>query len=103
MLQTFYDIEYLFTVSETVFNPPPKVKSAVIRLKRNSRKELPCDEAFFIKVVKAAFNLRRKMLRNSLKGICENLPAEFAEKRPEQISVQDFIDLTCFIENLENK
>lgn len=103
LLQTFYDIEYLFTVSETVFNPPPKVKSAVIRLKRNSRTELPCDELFFIKVVKAAFNLRRKMLRNSLKTICENLPAEYAEKRPEQISVQGFIDLTCAIENLEKK
>lgn len=103
LLQTFYDIEYLFTVSENVFNPPPKVKSAVIRLKRNSRKELPCDEAFFVKVVKAAFHLRRKMLRNSLKGICENLPAEYAEKRPEQISVQGFIDLTVAIENLEKK
>lgn len=103
LLQAFYDIEYLFTVSENVFNPPPKVKSAVIRLKRNSRKELPCDELFFVKVVKAAFHLRRKMLRNSLKGICQNLPAEFAEKRPEQISVQDFIDLTCIIENLEKK
>ena len=84
LLQTYYDIEYLFTVSESVFNPPPKVKSAVIRLKRNTRTKLPCDETFFIKVIKAAFNLRRKMLRNSLKGICENLPAEFAEKRPEQ-------------------
>lgn len=101
LLQTFYDIEYLFTVSENVFNPPPKVKSAVVRLKRNKRTELPCDEVLFIKVVKAAFNLRRKMLRNSLKAICENLPAEYAEKRPEQISVQGFIDLTCAIENLE--
>lgn len=101
LLQTFYDIEYLFTVSENVFNPPPKVKSAVVRLKRNKRTELPCDEVLFIKVVKAAFNLRRKMLRNSLKEICENLPAEYAEKRPEQISVQGFIDLTCAIENLE--
>lgn len=103
LLQSFYDIEYLFTVSESVFNPPPKVKSAVIRLKRNNRAELPCDEIVFIKVVKAAFNQRRKMLRNSLKGICENLPAEYAEKRPEQISVQGFIDLTCAIENLEKK
>ncbi len=101
LLQTFYDIEYLFTVSENVFNPPPKVKSAVVRLTRNKRKELPCDEDLFVKVVKAAFNLRRKMLRNSLKTICENLPAEYAEKRPEQISVQEFIDLTCAIENLE--
>lgn len=103
LLQAFYDIEYLFTVSEQVFNPPPKVKSAVIRLKRNKRAELPCDEKFFVKVVKAAFNQRRKMLRNSLKGICENLPAEFAEKRPEQLSVEAFIDLACAIENLEKK
>lgn len=103
LLQTFYEIEYLFTVSEQVFNPPPKVKSAVIRLKRNERMELPCDEKFFIKVVKSAFNLRRKMLRNSLKNICENLPDKFAELRPEQLSVQDFIDLTCAIENLETE
>jgi 16S rRNA (adenine1518-N6/adenine1519-N6)-dimethyltransferase len=84
-----------------VFDPPPKVKSAVIRLKRNSRKELPCDEAFFVKVVKAAFHLRRKMLRNSLKALCENLPENYATLRPEQLSVQDFIDLTVAIENLK--
>jgi len=101
LLQAYFDIEYLFTVSEGVFNPPPKVKSAVIRLKRNSVTELPCSEQFFVKVVKAAFNLRRKMLRNSLKSICENLPEEYAQKRPEQLSVNDFIDLTCKIENLE--
>lgn len=103
LLQAFYDIEYLFTVSEGVFNPPPKVKSAVIRLTRNHRKELPCNEALFFSVVKAAFNLRRKMLRNSLKNICENVPEEFAQKRPEQLSVEDFISLTEFIENLEKK
>ena len=101
ILQTFYDIEYLFTVSENVFLPPPKVKSAVIRLKRNSTKNLPCSEVLFVEVVKAAFNLRRKMLRNSLKGICENLPEQFAEKRPEQLSVSDFIELTTIIENLK--
>lgn len=103
LLQAFYDIEYLFSVSENVFDPPPKVKSAVIRLKRNSRKELPCNDEFFVKVVKSAFNLRRKMLRNSLKAICENLPEEYSTKRPEQLSVQDFIDLTCAIENLEKE
>ena len=103
LLQAFYDIEYLFTVSEHVFDPPPKVKSAVIRLKRNKRAELPCDEKLFLNVVKSAFHLRRKMLRNSLKGICENLPAEYAEKRPEQISVQAFIDLTCAIEKLNKE
>jgi len=101
LIQAFFDIEYLFTVSEGVFNPPPKVKSAVIRLSRNSVMELPCNEVFFVKVVKAAFNLRRKMLRNSLKEICTNLPEEYAEKRPEQLSVDEFLDLTCKIENLE--
>jgi 16S rRNA (adenine1518-N6/adenine1519-N6)-dimethyltransferase len=102
ILQAFYDIEYLFTVSEHVFLPPPKVKSAVIRLKRNQVSELPCDETLFVEVVKAAFNLRRKMLRNSLKAICENLPDKFADKRPEQLSVNDFIELTSVIENLKN-
>lgn len=101
LLQTFYDIDYLFTVSEHVFNPPPKVKSAVIRLVRNQVTGLPCNEEFFIKVVKTAFNLRRKMLRNSLKGICENLPERYATKRPEQLSVSDFIELTVTLENLE--
>lgn len=100
LLQAFFDIEYLFTVSENVFNPPPKVKSAVVRLKRNNVSELPCNEVLFIKVVKAAFNLRRKMLRNSLGGICNQLPEEYATKRPEQLSVKDFIDLTCKIEKL---
>lgn len=103
LLQTFYNIEYLFTVSEQVFNPPPKVKSAVIRLVRNERTQLPCDEKLFVKVVKAAFNQRRKMLRNSLKEICNAIPLEFAEKRPEQISVEEFIELTSAIENLIKK
>lgn len=101
LLQAFYDIEYLFTVPEQVFNPPPKVKSAVLRLKRNNRSELPCNEKLFVTVVKSAFHLRRKMLRNSLKGICENLPSEYAEKRPEQLSVEAFIELTIAIENIE--
>jgi 16S rRNA (adenine1518-N6/adenine1519-N6)-dimethyltransferase len=101
LLQAFYDIEYLFTVSEHVFLPPPKVKSAVIRLKRNQVSELPCSETLFVEVVKAAFNLRRKMLRNSLNAICKNLPAEYADKRPEQLSVEDFIRLTVTIENLK--
>lgn len=101
ILQAFYEIEYLFTVSEHVFQPPPKVKSAVIRLKRNNVTKLSCNEAFFVEVVKAAFNLRRKMLRNSLKSICENLPEKYAEKRPEQLSVHDFIELTTIIENLK--
>lgn len=102
LLQAFFDIEYLFTVSENVFNPPPKVKSAVVRLKRNNVEALPCNEALFIQVVKAAFNQRRKMLRNSLKDFCDTVPAEYAEKRPEQLSVSDFISLTGRIENLKN-
>jgi 16S rRNA (adenine1518-N6/adenine1519-N6)-dimethyltransferase len=100
LLQAFYEIEYLFSVPEHVFVPPPKVKSAVIRLKRNQRKTLPCSESFFFEVVKAAFNLRRKMLRNSLKSITAEVPAKYAEKRPEQLSVNDFIDLTTELENL---
>lgn len=103
LLQAFFDIEYLFTVSETVFNPPPKVKSAVVRLRRNNLEALPCNEKLFIQVVKAAFNQRRKMLRNSLKEICSELPAKFAEKRPEQLSVNDFIELASDIENLKKK
>jgi 16S rRNA (adenine1518-N6/adenine1519-N6)-dimethyltransferase len=103
ILQAFYDIEYLFTVSEHVFLPPPKVKSAVIRLKRNNVVALPCNETLFVEVVKAAFNLRRKMLRNSLKLICENLPDKYADKRPEQLSVNDFIELTTTIENLRKE
>jgi len=99
LLQTFFDTEYLFTVSEQVFIPPPNVKSAVIKLKRNKRLQLPCDEELFQRVVKSAFGLRRKMLRNSLQNLCKNLSEEFAEKRPEQLSVKDFIELTCTIEN----
>ncbi|TNF45150.1 MAG: 16S rRNA (adenine(1518)-N(6)/adenine(1519)-N(6))-dimethyltransferase RsmA [Bacteroidetes bacterium] len=101
ILQAFYDIEYLFTVSEHVFLPPPKVKSAVIRLKRNNVITLPCNETLFIEVVKSAFNHRRKMLRNSLREICENVPEEYADKRPEQLSVSDFMDLTTLVENLK--
>ena len=103
ILQAFYDIEYLFTVSESVFNPPPKVKSAVVRLKRNQVEKLPCNEQLFVAIVKAAFNQRRKMLRNSLRNLCEELPGSFAEKRPEQLSVKDFIILTGEIENFKNQ
>lgn len=101
ILQAFYEIEYLFTVPGHVFLPPPKVKSAVIRLKRNNISRLPCNEILFVGVVKAAFNHRRKMLRNSLKEICENVPGKYADKRPEQLSVSDFIDLTASVENLK--
>ena len=100
LLQAWYDIEYLFTVHENVFNPPPKVKSAVIRLKRNNVKELGCDEKLFMTVVKQAFNQRRKTLRNSLRSM---IPAEIIEneifnKRPEQLSVSEFVELTRHFE-----
>lgn len=94
LLQAFYDIEYLFTVNEQVFDPPPKVKSAVIRLVRNRRKRLDCDEKLFFRVVKMGFNQRRKTLRNALKSL---LPEGFDHKmmslRPEQLGVDDFIAL----------
>lgn len=99
-LQTFYHIEYLFTVNEQVFDPPPKVKSAVIRLTRNRREKLDCKEQLFFNVVKTGFNQRRKTLRNSLKPI---LPPEFTSDmlnlRPEQLSAEDFITLCKAIEN----
>ena len=98
LLQAWYNIEYLFTVSENVFDPPPKVKSAVIRMTRNERRSLGCDEALFKRVVKTSFNQRRKTLRNSMKPL---LGKEFPhyslpifDKRPEQLSVEDFIELT---------
>ena len=94
LLQAWYDIEYLFTVGEHEFSPPPKVKSAVIRLKRNGRQELGCDEAKFRLVVKTAFNQRRKTLRNSLKPIGVEVLEEYAGLRPEQLDVEHFIDLT---------
>ena len=109
LLQAWYDIEYLFTVGEGAFNPPPKVKSAVIRLKRNARKELDCDESLFKAVVKTGFNQRRKTLRNSLKPLIadkaerEGLDAEALaafvsdpvfDLRPERLGVEDFISLT---------
>ena len=98
LLGAFFDIEYLFTVSEQVFIPPPKVKSAVIRLRRNPVEKLPCSEELFFKIVKAAFNKRRKMLRNSLSELELEIPEQFADKRPEQLSVADFIRLTKMVE-----
>ena len=97
LLQAWYDIEYLFTVGENEFIPPPKVKSAVIRLHRNGRTELGCDETRFKQIVKAAFNQRRKTLRNSLKAIGVDVPERYAGLRPEQMGVEDFIDLTKMI------
>ena len=96
LLQAYYDIEYLFTVHENVFTPPPKVKSAVIRLVRNSREKLDCDEELFKKVIKATFNQRRKTIRNSIRAVSGTavLQHPLLEKRPEQLSVEEFVELT---------
>ena len=103
LLQAYYDIEYLFTVDEHVFNPPPKVKSAVIRMTRNNRQGLGCDETLFKNVVKTAFNQRRKQMRNSLMGLVGKdnsiLNDPIFTKRPEQLSVDEFISLTQLIQN----
>ncbi|MEL7148900.1 MAG: 16S rRNA (adenine(1518)-N(6)/adenine(1519)-N(6))-dimethyltransferase RsmA [Bacteroidota bacterium] len=101
LLQAFYEVEYLFTVEAHVFDPPPKVRSAVIRLKRNSRKGLDCDERLFKRVVKAGFQTRRKTLRNCLKGLgvsASLLEQDIFSKRAEQLSVEDFLQLTKMIE-----
>lgn len=101
LLQAYYNIEYLFTVNENVFNPPPKVKSAVVRLRRNDRKQLNCDESMFRTVVKTAFNQRRKQMRNSLQQLAGKdnplLNDPLFTKRPEQLSVDEFINLTNLI------
>ena len=100
LLQAWYDIEYLFTVSERVFNPPPKVKSAVIRLRRNNTERLGCDEQLFVKVVKASFGQRRKMLRNSLKAVFGNFGGAehpLFTTRAEQLSVAQFVELTNWV------
>jgi len=99
LMQTWYDIEYCFTVNENVFFPPPKVKSAVIRMTRNSNTRLKCDEKLLITVVKTAFNQRRKTMRNSLKTLLndEIKTNVIFNKRPEQLSMQQFIELTNLI------
>ncbi|WPP52861.1 16S rRNA (adenine(1518)-N(6)/adenine(1519)-N(6))-dimethyltransferase RsmA [Catalinimonas niigatensis] len=102
LLQAYYDIEYLFTVEPNVFHPPPKVRSGVIRLKRNDTQQLACDEQLFRKVVKQSFQTRRKTLRNALKPL--NLPETIRQlnvldKRAEQLSVSDFVALTQNIED----
>lgn len=108
LLQAYYDIEYLFTVNENVFDPPPKVKSAVVRLTRNERTTIDCDEKMFRIVVKTAFNQRRKQMRNSLQSLISKdnplLNNPIFTKRPEQLSVQEFIELTNLITsaNAEN-
>jgi 16S rRNA (adenine1518-N6/adenine1519-N6)-dimethyltransferase len=102
LIQAWYEVEYLFTVSEHVFNPPPKVKSAVIRMTRNQTRDLGCNEKLFKQVVKTTFNQRRKTLRNSIKPILGKessiLQDEIFNKRPEQLSVQQFVELTNMVE-----
>ena len=103
-IQAWYDVEYLFTVHENVFNPPPKVKSAVICMKRNGRESLGCDERLFRRIVKTVFTMRRKMIRNGLKQVLngmvdsqvasEFLADSFFNNRPEQVSIEEFISLT---------
>jgi len=105
LLQAWYDIEYLFIVEPEVFDPPPKVRSAVIRITRNSRTDLGCDESKFKTVVKTAFNQRRKTLRNSLKSLLgkENTIASLPvfDRRPEQLSVDEFVELTNLVTSNE--
>ena len=106
LLSAFYDIEYLFTVNENVFNPPPKVKSAVIRLKRNSTTALPCDEKLFVSVVKTGFNQRRKTMRNALKPLglpLDSIPENILQARAEQLSVENFVALTTILQNIKNQ
>ena len=101
LAQAFYDVQYLFTVNEDVFNPPPKVKSGVMRMVRKENFSLPCDEKLFFNVVKTGFNQRRKTLRNSLKSLqlSDNLRLDTTfDLRPEQLSVEQFIELTQKIE-----
>jgi len=100
LVQAFYESEYLFTVSENVFNPPPKVKSGVIRLKRRENFKLDCNERHLFTVVKAGFNQRRKTLRNALRAVgIDNIPEKFSKKRAEQLSVEEFIELTKLTNN----
>ncbi len=111
LIQAWYDTEYLFTVDEDVFNPPPKVKSAVIRMTRNGVQDLGCDENLFKRVVKTVFNQRRKMLRVSLKPLFnkETMPspeffaADMMTKRPEQLAVADFVELTNLVATVIGK
>ena len=118
LLQAWYNIEYLFTVHENLFNPPPKVKSGVIRLVRNNRQSLGCNEALFKQIVKQCFGMRRKTIRNSIKPLlasilqggqsaevkgaalqsCPLLQHPYMERRPEELSVEDFIALTEMVE-----
>lgn len=101
-MQAWYNVEYLFTVDEHVFNPPPKVKSAVIRLTRNQSQSLGCDEKLFRRIVKTVFTMRRKMMRNGMKQILGAghplLEDPIFTRRPEQLSIQEFVTLTNRVE-----
>lgn len=107
LLQAWYDVEYLFTVSEHVFNPPPKVKSGVIKLTRNERTSLPCDERLFRTVVKTTFGQRRKTIRNSVRGLLgadAHMPdSTLLAMRPEQLSVEQFFELTDLVATCRRK
>ena len=108
LIQAWYKVEYLFTVHEHVFNPPPKVKSAVIRMTRNETTDLGCNEKLFKLIVKTTFNQRRKTLRNSISSILDKQNPLSADpifnKRPEQLSVEQFVELTNRVEDaLKNK
>jgi 16S rRNA (adenine1518-N6/adenine1519-N6)-dimethyltransferase len=100
LLQAWYRIDYLFTVSPEVFHPRPKVYSAVIHLERNNMHKLDCDESLFFRVVKTCFNQRRKMIRNSMRGITGNIRQDhhLLQKRPEQLSVDEFCELTRWVQ-----
>ena len=103
LLQTWYNIEYLFTVNEGVFIPPPKVKSGVIRLCRNDRESIDCDEVLYKNIIKTCFNQRRKTIRNSIKPIISisiDNSYDLLNKRPEQLSVEEFISLTQFVSKM---
>ena len=103
LLQAWYDVEYLFTVDEHVFNPPPKVKSGVVKMVRNAVTDLGCDERLFKTVVKTGFGQRRKTLRNSLRGLLPpgtTMDDAVFNQRPEQLSVEEFIQLTRLIQRM---
>ena len=104
LIQAWYDVEYLFTVEPTVFNPPPKVQSAVIRMTRNTVQDLGCNEQLFRRVVKTVFNQRRKMLRVSLRQLSADLPSalepSLLTRRPEQLSISEFVELTNQVEKV---
>ena len=104
LVHAWYDVEYVFTVNENVFNPPPKVKSAVVIMRRNGKTDLGCDEALFRRIVKTVFTMRRKMMRNGMKQIvgkdCPLLEDVIFNRRPEQLSVDEFVELTNRVQPL---